>query len=61
MKILNQTVKLLFVFLMVFVFFELFIWLAAILINFFFDHFMDIDTCLDRGGAWDYQKEQCDQ
>jgi len=23
------------------------------------DDWLDIDTCLDRGGAWDYQRETC--
>lgn len=22
--------------------------------------FWDVDKCLDRGGRWDYEKEQCD-
>ncbi|WP_157674073.1 hypothetical protein [Endozoicomonas ascidiicola] len=22
--------------------------------------FWDVDKCLDRGGKWDYDKEQCD-
>jgi hypothetical protein len=23
------------------------------------DDWLDIDTCLDRGGAWDYQRDTC--
>lgn len=23
------------------------------------DDWLDIDTCLDRGGAWDYQRDAC--
>jgi hypothetical protein len=23
------------------------------------DDWFDIDTCLDRGGAWDYDRENC--
>ncbi len=24
-----------------------------------YDHFVKRDQCLDRGGAWDYQKNMC--
>ncbi len=39
--------------------FIVFLWLAEILIDIFFNHAATIDACLDSGRGWDKQKKQC--
>lgn len=29
------------------------------IVDIIFDNAASIDACLDRGGAWDYEKEEC--
>ena len=33
---------------------------AVIIIGFYLYNFMKIDSCLDNGGKWNYQRDVCD-
>jgi hypothetical protein len=35
------------------------IFIAGMFAGAWLDDGLDIDTCLDRGGAWDYQRDTC--
>lgn len=35
------------------------VFVAGMFAGSWLDDWLDIDTCLDAGGAWDYQRENC--
>jgi hypothetical protein len=35
------------------------IFISGMFAGAWFDDWLDIDTCLDGGGAWDYQRDTC--
>jgi|GEM_PF-1489402 len=40
-------------------FFASVIFVAGMFAGAWLDDWLDVDTCLDRGGAWDYQRDTC--